>query len=367
MFAENRKISLRQLQMLLLLDSFGTAVLFLPAELVKESGRACWLSALAGGLIFALIVLLLATVGSRMPDGTVVEWCREAFGGLIGTAVLIGLAGKLLFDGFLELRLFSEVVCRTMLPNTPVWVISLVLLAVAGSLAAQGTECRGRAAEILFFVVALPLVVILIAVAISTKYQRVLPMELPAAAGIWGGISAMSLVFQGLLFLYFIFPDLRKPAMAKGAALKSVLLTTAAVTVMVFLCLAVYGEIPLGEKWMPTLQMLARISFTGVFLARQDVLLLWFWMASVCIFLSGTLFYGSLFGVRLFHQREEKRKNWLFFCIIALFVLSFLPRSLSAAYQLRLLIAPWLNLMYLLILPLALLLFGRKKGGRRNA
>lgn len=36
MFAENRKISIRQLQMLLLLDCFGTAVLFLPAELARD-------------------------------------------------------------------------------------------------------------------------------------------------------------------------------------------------------------------------------------------------------------------------------------------------------------------------------------------
>ena len=39
MFAENRKISIRQLQMLLLLDCFGTAVLFLPAELAEISGE----------------------------------------------------------------------------------------------------------------------------------------------------------------------------------------------------------------------------------------------------------------------------------------------------------------------------------------
>lgn len=43
MFAENRKISIRQLQMLLLLDCFGTAVLFLPAELAEISGRGCFL------------------------------------------------------------------------------------------------------------------------------------------------------------------------------------------------------------------------------------------------------------------------------------------------------------------------------------
>ena len=50
MFAENRKISIRQLQMLLLLDCFGTAVLFLPAELAEISGRGCFFAALLGGL-----------------------------------------------------------------------------------------------------------------------------------------------------------------------------------------------------------------------------------------------------------------------------------------------------------------------------
>lgn len=366
MFAENRKISIRQLQILLLLDCFGTAVLFLPAELAQISGRACWLAALLGGVVFALLSLLLTAVGRRHPHGTVVEWCQNAFGSIIGTIILIGLAVKLLFDGMLELRLFAEIVCRAMLPSTPVWVISLVILGVAGSLAAQGTECRGRTAEVLFFVVAIPLAVILIAVAISSKYGRILPVEVPSFQGLRGGLSAMSIVFQGLTFLYFIFPDLVKPWKAHGSVLRSSLLSAAVVTIIVFLCLAVYGEGVLSEKLLPALQMMERVSFTGVFLTRQDVLLLWFWMASVAIFLSGVLFYGSLLGVKLLRQQENKRKMWLWVCLTAVFVASFLQENLSAAYQLRMQIAPWLNLIYLVILPLALLFFG-KKGGKADA
>ena len=153
MFAENRKISIRQLQMLLLLDCFGTAVLFLPAELAEISGRGCFFAALLGGLGVSAASLLLTAVGRRMPNGTVVDWCRSVCGNGIGTILLLGLAGKLLLDGMLELRIFSEIICRFMLPATPVWVLSLVLLLVAGALAAQGTECRGRTAEILFFLV----------------------------------------------------------------------------------------------------------------------------------------------------------------------------------------------------------------------
>ena len=151
MFAENRKISIRQLQMLLLLDCFGTAVLFLPAELAEISGRGCFFAALLGGLGVSAASLLLTAVGRRMPNGTVVDWCRSVCGNGIGTILLLSLAGKILLDGMLELRIFSEIICRFMLPATPVWVLSLVLLLVAGALAAQGTECRGRTAEILFF------------------------------------------------------------------------------------------------------------------------------------------------------------------------------------------------------------------------
>ena len=366
MFAENRKISLRQLQVLLLLDCFGTAVLFLPAELSKISGRACWVAALLSGVAMAGISLLLTAVGGRMPHGTVVDWCRGCFGNFIGNVVLIGLAGKLLFDGILELRIFSEIVCRSMLPSTPVSVVSLVILAVAGSLAAQGTECRGRTAEILFFLVALPLAVILIAVALSSKYQRILPLAVPSFAEFGSSIAAVSIVFQGLTFLYFIYPDLKKPARAHHAVWKSSLLTVLLLTVMVFLCLSVYGDGVLSEKLLPSLQMLERVSFTGVFLTRQDVLLLWFWMASVVVFLSGTVFFGSLFGVQMCRQAENKRKTWLWVVLAVMFVVSFLPENLSAAYHLRLKAAPWLHLVYLVIVPILLLIFSGR-GGRKNA
>lgn len=63
MFAENRKISIRQLQMLLLLDCFGTAVLFLPAELARDKRQRvlfCGFAWRLGG-----VGCLLSADGSR--------------------------------------------------------------------------------------------------------------------------------------------------------------------------------------------------------------------------------------------------------------------------------------------------------------
>ena len=184
---------------------------------------------------------------------------------------------------------------------------------------------------------------VLLAVAASTQYARVLPLALPSPSGIGAGLAEMSIVCRGLVFLYFIYPDLKKPV--GFAVWKACLLITAVVTVIVLLCLANYGEGMLAAKLLPTLQMLERVSFTGVFLTRQDLLLLWFWMASAVLFLSGVVFFGSLLGTQLCRQAEKKRKLWLWVVLAALFALSFLP---------------WLNLAYLVGLPVLLLLLGRK-------
>ena len=359
MFAENRKISLRQLQVLLLLDSFGTAVLFLPAELAQINGKACWTMALLSGAVFVLSSFLLAKTGESA--GTAVEWCKDAFGYTFGTAILAGLAFKILLDGLLELRIFSEVICRAMLPNTPVWAISLVVLLAAGLLAVQGAECRGRSGEVLFLAAVIPLVIVLSAVAVSAEYGRIQPVTFPAFGTLKEGLFAMSIPFQGLTFLYFAFPLLQKKEKAVSAVVISSLLSAGVLTVVVFLCLAVYGEDVLAEKLLPSLQMLERVSFTGLFLTRQDLLLLWFWMVSACIFLSGTVYYGSFLGMRLFRQKTEKRKKWLWGWVTLLFLVSLLPQNMAEAYRLRLLFAPWLNFFYLLILPAILLILRKRR------
>lgn len=363
MFVDNEKISLRQLQALLLLQCFGTAVLFLPAELAAQSGRGCWLAALLGGGVFAGISLLLSAFGAQ--DGDIVAWCKEGFGNIAGMAVLLGLAGKFLFDGACELRIFSEVVCRSMLPDTPVWVLSPVVLLLCGFLARKGIEAYGRLAEILFFVTAIPLGLLLLAVAVTAEYQRLLPLELPPMRGVLSGVAAVSVVFQGLPFLYFAFPYLKKPKQAKRAVLGSIVLLGAVVTGIVLLSLAVFGAQPLSEKLLPTLQLLERVSFTGIFLTRQDVVFLWLWMCSAVVFVSGVLLAVVYLAVRLFPQTQAKRKRWLWSAAVLLWGVSFLPENLTAAYRLRAWIAPWLQLLYLVVLPLVLLWI--QKGGKRDA
>lgn len=356
MFAENQKISLRQVQALLLLQCFGTAVLFLPAELAAESGRGCWITAAVGAAVWTGAAWLLCASGNTGKDA--VSLCRTAFGKGIGTAVLLGLIGKFLFDGACELRIFSEVVCRSMLPHTPVWVISPVVLGLCGLLAAKGVESYGRFAELLFFFAVLPLLPLLAAVAVTADYQRMLPLEFPSVRGLASGIGAAGIVFQGLPLLYVLFSYAQKPKRVKQAVGKTAGAIGIVITIVTLLCLAVFGAVPLAGKLLPTLQMLERVSFSGIFLTRQDVVFLWFWMCTAVVFVSGILLAMRYLTERLF----GRKRLWFWGAALLLWAVSFLPENLTEAYRLRMLVSPWLQLAFVIVLPLALW-----KGGGRNA
>ena len=195
MFSDNHKISLRQMQALFCFYFLGTASLFLPAELAEGSGRACWLVMLIGGLLAAFFSLVLTLLGKKEPTWTVVEWLRNTFGGMIGSALAVFIAGKIAVDAMLEVRIFTEILRSTMLPNTPLWLMVGTLLALSAFGVARGIEGQARGAEILFFFVFPPFVLLLFAVALTAGEAYFLPVELPELDGLRRGAAFVQPLF----------------------------------------------------------------------------------------------------------------------------------------------------------------------------
>jgi len=352
MFAENQKISVRQLQCMLLLYFFSTAVLFLPSEVAVSAGNSCWIVTIIWGVVASVTAVFLVYLGKRHPTYTAVEWYKNSFGKAIGTVFALGLGGKLIFDGALELRIFCDIISSSMLPRTPLWLLVAVVLILCGLAASHGAECGARAAEILFFLVFVPLVVVLIFVAISADYNRILPIQMPNLQSVWGSAPFFGPLFQGLVTLLFIFPYLEKRSHSGRRIWLTYMVATATVTVLVFLSLAVYGTDVLSAKLLPTLQMMERVSFSGIFLGRQDLFLLWIWMVTVFLYVSILLFFGIDLCKRVFRSKAKNCNRWLVFWIPVIFIVALLPQDMSEAYWLRLRVSPWLNGIFLILLPI---------------
>ena len=234
----------------------GTASLFLPAELAEGSGRACWLVMLIGGLLAAFFSLVLTLLGKKEPTWTVVEWLRNTFGGMIGSALAVFIAGKIAVDAMLEVRIFTEILRSTMLPNTPLWLMVGTLLALSAFGVARGIEGQARGAEILCFFVFPPFVLLLFAVALTAGEAYFLPVELPKLDGLRRGAAFVQPLFQAMIFLLFQPPFLEKPEKGQNSLFAVCLLTTFLMTAATFLCLTVYGAEALSHKIYPTVQVM---------------------------------------------------------------------------------------------------------------
>lgn len=363
MFSQNAKISDRQLIALLVLEFFGTEMLFLPSYLAGIGGKSCWILLFCGTLAAAAIAPLLTLLGRREPAWTAVEWFRSVFGYGVGSVLVLGLGIKLLLDGAMELRIFSEILHRIMLPKTPLFVILFALLFLCFYTAESGIETQGRTAELLAIPVLVPLLLFVVAAAFSVEKNHALPISLPEGKTLWKSLSSVQPLFQAMTFLLFVPPFLTNH---KGSTKKvwcAGLFTVVLLTAITFLCLAVYGEDSLSHKLFAPLQLLERVGLSEIFFARQDLFLLWFWMVSVFLFLSGSLFFGGVFCQKLMGRKQRKGSILVFAILLA--VLALLPETMEGACLLRRKLSPWLGAVYLALFPILFLLIHRK-GGKKH-
>ena len=297
-----------------------------------------------------------------------VEWLRNTFGSVLGSVLAVFIAGKIAVDAMLEVRIFTEILRSTMLPNTPLWLMVGTLLALSAFGVARGIEGQARGAEILFFFVFPPFVLLLFAVALTAGEAYFLPVELPKLDGLRRGAAFVQPLFQAMIFLLFLPPFLEKPEKGRKSLFAVCLLTTFLMTAATFLCLTVYGAEALSHKIFPTVQVMERVRFSGIFLGRQDILLLWFWMVSAFLYVSGALFFGSVCCVRLCRQRGQGRRYWLLLWVPLLFIGAMIPQDLAAAYDFRNKIQPIFSALTTALLPLLVLgvRMVKERGKRRE-
>lgn len=362
MFAKNFKISKLQLNLMLLFYLFNTTLLFLPSALAKINSTYLIFVTVFWGFISVLISALLVFFASKSKDFIAVDWYISTFGNFVGKIISCILIVSLLFFASLEIRVFSEIVMGYMLPKTPIWVIVSVVTFISFYCKIGGIEANARLAEILTFFVFVPLIIVIIGVALSVDFYRIMPINTPSLKELWQGGNDFATVFQGFFLLLFIFPFVKNNDKNNMFTIFTVLCYGIFVSIMVMLCTAIYGGELLKEKLFPTLQMLERISFQAFFLTRQDSLVIWFWFASTILFSSGMMLFSDISRKRL----NEYNKNQSIIIPVIVFIFAILPRDLSAVYEMKREIVPWINALFLLILPIIILIIYYGKRGDKN-
>jgi len=366
MLSLNDKISIRQLQILLILDVLGTGVTALPRVTASIAGRSGWLCVLGATGLAAAAAWLMMTLALRFPGKTFPEYSAMLLSrplGMIAAAVLIA---KITAGCAFELRVFGEIVRRTMLPQTPFAIVCGVLLLVAAYAAGKGYETRARIAEILIFIVILPLVFIFGLAAREIDFSNLLPLFDADAQGILRGTAEAGFAFTGIEFALLAVPYLAKPVGARKGVVGAVVVTGLLMAVITVFTLARFGAANVLNRLWPVLDMMDTVELPGSFIERQEALMMSLWIVSLFAVVNAGLFFSSV----LLRDTVKKGKHYMYVLglLPVMFALAYWPSDAEQAYAFMRGLNLTLGLaFYAGIVPLLFVAALLRKAGERRA
>jgi len=366
MFSSNNKISIRQLQTLLILDIFGMGITFLPKKAAEFAGADGWLCVIIGTIFACICAWIISSLAELFPNDNFVTYTGKIVSKPIGIIITLGFIIKIILSLSIEVRIFSEIVKQTILFNTPSYVISACMLLLGVYGASKGYEVRGRISEILIFVIFIPLFIVFAFVAAGSDYTNLMPFfEADGKSLTMGGIFSL-FSFSGLEFILLAYPYLNNRKNAKKESIKAVGFIGIIMVLITVITLSKFGPFDIRNQIWPVLELMDAIDMPGAFIERQDAVVMSFWIMSIFIIINAGLFFSSMLSKDII--KKGKHLWYIILTSIIVFCISLIPDNISEVIALSEKIYMSFGAAYIFIIPALLLIIAKikKLGGDFN-
>lgn len=291
MFADNARISHRQLFRQIVLGLIGIYTLAIPVfpEVSGRQGILCLLTAMAVYLLFCIYFIRIKTVMQNP---------RRYMGKILGSVFVFLYMSWLWLMGVYLLLMTARITDRFLIEGSVYWIV-IVLAGIVTYLGShQGLERRGRMAEVCFpvFLFILAGMLCLGILRMKSYYLGELG-DLTLQGWLKGSYQAFC-AFLPFTFLPVALGNVKKPG-ETGKVMRGALFL---VTGILMLCLLLLqGSFGIGgyeHSRYPMVEFMAGIRIPGDFLERVDI----FWVAAVMFSmlfaLGGVFFYNHELLVR---------------------------------------------------------------------
>lgn len=370
MFADNWKISLRQISRIMILDLFGLSSLVLPkmlADMTGADGIFCFILGLAGGIL--LLGLIQGNV--QYMQGSYYEYLKKTMGQILSDIFMVFyllyfiiLAGYVLYQ--LDILILSW-----LLPKGNYWVVEVLLLLLAAYGTFRGIEGRVRIYEILFWFLGIPLLIMLIFAAGSVDTDMWTPIfstngkeYMKHSITVWSYLLPLS----GLLFLkQFV----KKPEkLVKSGKIAVVAVTVLNMAVYLIL-IGNFGQKTVQILKHPVITLMGMVDLPGGFFTRQDVTMTAIWFFALFALLHTGVFQGTLIMKQLCNEKKSNYSMWVILILIFFIGDSFIKngfmKAVFEAYQERIALP---GVLFILIaVPLVYRVRGfmkKREGGKKS-
>ncbi len=359
MIFTNDKISLRQLQILIILDAFSTGMIIFPRRLSLFANQNGYIVMLIATLIAMFYMYIIMSVGRIFPNDNFVTYTKRTLTKPVAYLVSLGFVLKIIINLTSELRLYSEVINDTLLFKTPVIIISISMLLVSIYCASKGIETRARVSEILIILVILFLGLVIAMLTFKADFSNLKPvLNTSPTLLVSGSIKSIG-AFIGIEYGLLIYPYLRDKKNARHASIVAVFFHGIVLTIITILCITKFEYLTLQRQLYPVLELINTIELPGTFIERQDSFVISFWIIGVFTTISAGLFFACILLKDLF--KKGSHLTYILICSLIILFLSTTTDSIAEVFFTIEFISLALNLFYSLILPVIIIFVAKMR------
>lgn len=363
---EHGKISGRQAVYLLIATIFPTSILFLPHLMYVQARQDAWLSVILVVLFGLAAGEIIARLGRRFPNRTIVEYSPLVAGRLPGALIGLAFAAFFLYINAFIVREFAELFTTNFLPETPVAVFMFSIIAVSVYIVRHGLEVLARVNDIaLPVVIILTFFVILLVTPRLSPEANLLPVLEDGLLPVARGALPAGVFFAETFVMLMLIPCLSRPRQARRVIARAVLTIGAFQLLIVLAVIGVLGPLT-AETPFPTLHLARRVRI-GFFLTNVDPLILLIWITGGLIKITIFLYCATLAAAQILRLKNYGPAAVVNGLILAILAVVLWEDAVELTQQLAAVLPYFLTLMVGVPALLLLTAVLRRKGVARRA
>ncbi|MDI7740586.1 GerAB/ArcD/ProY family transporter [Lysinibacillus fusiformis] len=368
---EKAKISAYQLLVLIFLFEIGSAIL---VPLAIEAKQDAWLAVLLGLAGGCGLFWIYHRLYSYYPDIPLTEYMQRILGSFLGKVLAFFYVLYFMYIAARVLRDFGEMLIIVFYPQTPLFLMNVLMVLVVVYTIRKGIEVIARAGELLFiFMILLGIsCIVLITVSGIIEISNLEPLLQEGLKPVLKTAFTQTLYFpfgEAIVFA-MILPYLKKAPKSLKTGLLGLGLSGLIIALIMAMNISVLGVNLISRSHFPLLSTIQTIEFAG-FLQRLDIT---FMLSTVVggFFKISLYFYASLAGTaNLFNIKNSAQLAYPLGLLLLVISISIASNFSEHVYEGLQIVPLYVHLPFQVIIPGLLLIIAffknRKMLKNRNS
>ena len=322
LISEKLSITKFQLFFVLIQTQIGIGLLSLPNVVQKSAKGDGWISIILAGVVIQGLLVVYYLLLKRFPNDILSKITQKILGRLFGKVVNFIMYFYFILTGSLSTILMVKIINLNLLPVTPAWVISLLIICGCIYLTISDLRILARFFVLVSSLIILLLIITILAFFIPKEIQFILPIGSAGMKDILIGSNSALFSMLGFEMLLFVFPYVIRntTGVLKTISLAN-LFVTSFYTFITFLCLINFSPEQLQQLREPVLYLFRGLSYKMI--DRIDYIFLSIWIVPMTSSIIAYLFLAS----KSISEEKKSYKKVVVINGILIFLVSLIPHT----------------------------------------